>query len=150
MRGETLCAAESCTAGLVSSFLGKVPGASKVLWGSFVVYTVDAKVKLLDVPNALIEREGAVSRPVALAMAEGALAKSSASWAFSITGLAGPSDGSTQYPAVGTVWIAVANRTGSGMPSSSEAKVFQFEGSRIEVQEAAAVAALQELLKRIG
>ena len=112
------------------------------------MYTADAKVKLAGVPSALIEREGAVSRPVALAMAEGALKKSGASWAFSITGLAGPDDGSAQFPPVGTVWIAVVSRSKDGV-SLSKARMFQFEGSRIEVQEAAAVSALQELLQII-
>ena len=144
-----VAAAESCTAGLASDLIARIPGASKVFWGSFVTYTVDAKVKMLGVPEPLIKKHGPVSRPVALAMAEGALERSGASWAFSVTGLAGPGDDGSGVP-VGTVWIGVAGRDGE-KPSSvrTEAKVFLLKGSRNELRGEAAAAALEELLKRI-
>ena len=154
LKKETVAAAESCTAGLASDFIARIPGASNVFWGSFVSYTPDAKVRMLGVPEELIEKYGAVSRPVALAMAEGALKKSGAFWAFSVTGVAGPG-GDGGIPA-GTVWIglasviapATAGREGEGS-LWSEAKEFLFRGSRNEVREAAALAALQELLERV-
>jgi len=150
-QGKMIAVAESCTAGLAADMIARFPGASKVLWGSFVTYTADAKTKMLGVPKELIEAYGAVSRPVALAMAEGALERSGASWAVSITGLAGP--GGEGAP-VGTVWIGLARpaEEGAGQgakPVHSEAKRFLFEGSRNEVRLAAAAAALKELLERI-
>jgi PncC family amidohydrolase len=144
--GKMIAVAESCTAGLVADMIARVPGASKVLWGSFVTYTADAKTKMLGVPKGLIEAHGAVSSPVSLAMAEGALERSGASWAVSITGLAGP--GGEGAP-VGTVWIGLAGWAGAGTRPRSEAKRFFFKGSRNEVRAAAAAAALNELLRKI-
>ena len=151
--GKMIAAAESCTAGLAADLIARIPGASKVLWGSFVTYTADAKQKMLGVPEGLIHEFGAVSRPVALAMAEGALLKSSAHYAFSITGLAGP-DGDESGNPVGTVWIGFAARDETGGPRMAgaawkEAKEFRFKGSRNEVRKAAAMAALKEILERI-
>jgi len=149
-RGKMIAVAESCTAGLVADMMARIPGASKVLWGSFVTYTADAKTRMLGVPKGLIDRHGAVSSPVALAMAEGALERSGASWAVSITGLAGP--GGEGAP-VGTVWIGLAWRVvkvaGARPRAQSEAKRFLFKGSRNEVREAAAAAALKEVLSKI-
>ena len=145
--GKYFAAAESCTAGLAADFIARVPGASRVFWGSFVTYTAEAKTKMLGIPPELIAECGAVSRPVALAMAEGALEKSGASWAFSVTGLAGPDSSSEEAP-IGTVWIGIAARHGGS--SWSQAKVFLFSGSRNEVREAAAAAALEELAAAIG
>ena len=144
-RKKTIAAAESCTAGLASDLIARVPGASAVFWGSYVAYTIDAKITMLGIPEELIRMHGAVSRPVALAMAEGALEKSGASWAFSITGLAGPGGDENGTP-VGTVWIGLACR--GGFPRS-EAKMFHFSGRRNEVRKAAAAAALEELLIKI-
>jgi len=104
---------------------------------------------MLGVSGDLIQKEGAVSRAVALAMAEGALKKSGASWAFSITGLAGPgkADGlardSFDVP-IGTVWVGIA-----GKEIQSEAIMFRLTGSRNEVRKTAAAAALKEVLERI-
>ena len=146
--GEIIAAAESCTAGLAADLIARVPGASRVFWGSFVTYSPDAKVRMLGVSGELIKKEGAVSRGVALAMAEGALNKSGASWAFSITGLAGPAGDNSEVP-VGTVWIGIAGKDcDKGIKSG--AKMFRFTGSRNEVREAAAKAALEEVLKNIN
>jgi PncC family amidohydrolase len=148
-RKETIVAAESCTAGLAADFIARVPGASDVFWGAFVAYTTDAKLWMLGIPGEFIEEHGAVSRPVALAMAEGALERSGASWAFSITGLAGP-DGDGSGVPIGTVWIGLAGKdAGKADRLHSEAKTFLFPGSRNEVREAAAIAALEEILERI-
>jgi len=102
---------------------------------------------MLGVNRELIQKEGAVSRAVALAMAEGALKKSGASWAFSVTGLAGPTGDSFDVP-IGTVWVGIASKL-SGKDMRSEAKMFSFTGSRKEVRETAAMAALEEVLERI-
>jgi len=142
-RGKFIALAESCTAGLAADFIARVPGASEVFWGSFVTYTPDAKAKMLGIPGTLLKKYGPVSKPIALAMAEGALEKSGAFWAFSVTGLAGPGGDKSEVP-IGTVWIGIAGRDGK-----SQAKMFLFEGSRSEVREAAAAAALEELLERI-
>lgn len=160
-RKETVAAAESCTAGLAAASIAAIPGASGALWGSFVTYTADAKVRMLGVPEGLIEEHGAVSRPVAAAMAEKALEKSRASWAFSITGLAGPGgdsvsgtdnkSGIRDKPPIGTVWIGLARRDikNPGSPRIT-AKKYLFSGSRNEVREAAVASALEDLLERIN
>ena len=140
----TLAAAESCTGGLASEYLTRIPGASAVFWGSFITYTPDAKTKMLGIPGRKIEKYGAVSEPVALAMALGALKRSGASIAFSVTGLAGPGNDGSGTP-VGTVWIGVADY----VSQSCEAKSFLFHGSRGGIREAAAAAAFREILKMI-
>jgi PncC family amidohydrolase len=139
----TLAAAESCTAGLVADRLARIPGASRVFWGSFVAYAADAKERLLGVDPALIRRHGAVSRETALAMASGALERSGAHIAVSVTGLAGP-DGDGSGQPVGTVWIGIARR---GLPP--EAVACRFAGDRNAVRSAAAGRAITELLKRV-
>jgi PncC family amidohydrolase len=140
-RGKMIVIAESCTAGRVADLIACVPGASKALWGSFVCYTADAKSRMLGVPEELIRQHGAVSRAVALSMAEGALERSGAWHAVSVTGLAGPTgEGSP----IGTVWIGLA-----GKGCENNAKKNLFSGSRDEVREAAAAWALHELLQRI-
>jgi PncC family amidohydrolase len=144
--GKMIAAAESCTAGLAADLIARVPGASAVFWGSFVTYSPDAKTRMLGVSGELIKKEGAVSRGVALAMAEAALGKSGASWAFSITGLAGPAGDSSEVP-IGTVWVGIAGKSGKGIQSG--AKMFRFSGSRNEVREEAAKAALKEVLEKI-
>ena len=155
VRKEMVAAAESCTAGLASDFIARIPGASDVFWGSFVTYTAEAKTGMLGIPDGLIKKEGAVSRLVALAMAEKALEKSRASWAFSVTGLAGPG-GDGSETAVGTIWVGIAQRQFFGQDGNSQsliisgAKMFFFSGSRNEIREAAAAAAFQELLEKIG
>ena len=145
-RRQMIALAESCTAGLAADMIARLPGASRVLWGSFVTYTADAKTRMLGVPGELIEEHGAVSRPVSLAMAQGALERSGASWALSITGFAGP-DG--EGVPVGTVWIGLAGPAGAVMRPPAEAKRFLFKGSRNEVRLAAATAALKEVLSKI-
>ncbi len=91
--GRTVATAESCTGGLVAGLLTAVPGSSAVLERGFVTYSNDAKAEAIGVPIDLIRRHGAVSEPVARAMAAGALAASRASVAVAITGIAGPGAG---------------------------------------------------------
>lgn len=89
-RSLSLATAESCTGGLIGALLTDIEGASHAFERGFIVYSEDAKTELLDVPRALIDTQGAVSKAVALAMAEGALAHSAADIALAITGFAGP------------------------------------------------------------
>jgi nicotinamide-nucleotide amidase len=104
-RGWMIATAESCTGGLVAGALTAVPGSSAVLDRGFVTYSNGAKSCMVGVPAALIERWGAVSEPVARAMAEGALTHSDATVSVSITGIAGPGGGSADKP-IGLVHFA--------------------------------------------
>lgn len=108
-RGIVVATVESCTGGLVAGLLTGVPGSSVLVDRGFVTYSNQAKTDLVAVPAALIEAHGAVSRPVAIAMAEGGLARSSAQLCVSITGIAGPGGGSQEKP-VGTVHFALARQ----------------------------------------
>src|SRR5439155_13488104 len=100
-RGLTIAAAESCTGGLFTSRLTDVPGSSAYVHSAVVAYDNAAKIALLDVPPASIDEHGAVSEPVALAMAEGIRARTGADVAVGITGIAGPGGGTASEP-VGT------------------------------------------------
>jgi PncC family amidohydrolase len=134
-----LALVESCTAGLVSNLLADIPGASSVLWGSFVCYTAQAKISMLGIDGELLKKYGLVSCETARAMAEGALEKSGAGLAASVTGLAGP-DGDDSTVPVGTVWIAVAMRG-----KETFAKKFLFSGTRNEVRLCAAKNVLESV-----
>lgn len=107
--GLTLVTAESCTGGLVVGALTAMAGSSDVVDRGFVTYSNTAKTQMLGVPQALIAEHGAVSQPVAVAMAEGALKVSGAGLAVSVTGIAGPGGGSADKP-VGLVCFALARR----------------------------------------
>jgi nicotinamide-nucleotide amidase len=112
MRGKRIAAAESCTGGLIATLLTEIDGSSDVVERGFVTYSNAAKMEQLGVPAAMLAEHGAVSEPVARAMAEGALAHSHADVAVSITGIAGPGGGSAAKP-VGLVHIAAAKRGGA-------------------------------------
>jgi nicotinamide-nucleotide amidase len=101
--------AESCTGGLVAGALTDIAGSSAVVDRGFVTYTNAAKHQMLGVPNATIERHGAVSRETAEAMVRGALGNANADLAVSITGIAGPGGGTADKP-VGLVHFAAASR----------------------------------------
>ncbi len=103
--------AESCTGGLIAGLLTEIPGSSDVVERGFVTYSDESKTELLDVPAVLIRQYGAVSEPVARAMAEGARTNSRAQLAIAVTGIAGPGGGTAQKP-VGLVYVAVL-RAGS-------------------------------------
>jgi PncC family amidohydrolase len=140
---EMIVLAESCTGGLAADMIARIPGASAVLWGSFVSYTPEAKARMLGVGEDLLGKYGPVSRETVCAMAEGALEKSGVFIALAITGLAGPGGDGSAVP-VGTVWIATALRGGR-----TEAAVFSCRGSRNEVRNSAALTALEAALKRL-
>jgi nicotinamide-nucleotide amidase len=109
--GLTIATAESCTAGLIVGTLTEIAGSSAVVDRGFVTYSNEAKTGMLDVAPALIGVHGAVSREVAIAMAEGAIRASRADIAVAVTGIAGPGGGSAEKP-VGLVHFAVAVRGG--------------------------------------
>lgn len=111
-QGRTLALAESCTGGLLAARLTDVPGSSAVLRGGVVAYANEAKTALLGVEPALLQQHGAVSEPVALAMANGARVRFAADVAVATTGIAGPGGGSAQKP-VGTVCFALATADGA-------------------------------------
>ena len=110
-KGVRIAAAESCTGGLICGLLTEIAGSSDVVERGFVTYSNRAKRDLLGVPNALITREGAVSKSVVCAMAEGALARADAQVAVAVTGIAGPGGGSADKP-VGLVHIAAIRAGG--------------------------------------
>lgn len=110
--GWTLATAESCTGGFLAHRLTNISGSSEVFGFGWVTYANKAKIQELGVPAALLQSEGAVSEPVARAMAQGALAQSNAHLAVALTGIAGPTGGTEQKP-VGTVWIGLAQRGAS-------------------------------------
>jgi len=110
-RALTVATAESCTGGLVAAALTEIAGSSDVVECGFVTYSNTAKAALLGVPAATLARHGAVSSETAMAMAKGALKKSKADLAVSITGIAGPGGGSKKKP-VGLVYFAATSRDG--------------------------------------
>lgn len=107
--GAMVATVESCTGGLIAGTLTEIAGSSDVVDRGFVTYSNEAKNELVAVPMGLIERFGAVSEPVAIAMAEGGLQHSNAHVAVSVTGVAGPGGGSKEKP-VGLVHIGCAVR----------------------------------------
>jgi len=140
LRGQTLTFAESCTGGLLSSELTQLAGISDVFLGSIIAYSNGLKASSLGVPEHLFRTVGAVSRPVALSMAHGAKALTKATWAVSITGIAGPGGGTERKP-VGTVCFAVVG------PGFEQTKMEFFSGQRIEVQKSSAEFAARWLLE---
>lgn len=107
--GQTLSLAESCTGGLLAHRITNVPGASEVFLRGYVTYSNAAKISDLGVAEELISGQGAVSEPVARAMAEGCRARSQSDFAIAVTGIAGPGGGTAEKP-VGTVFVALAGR----------------------------------------
>ncbi len=122
-RGETLALAESCTGGRLSAMITDIPGASKAFVEGFVTYSNEAKQRALGVTEDVLSAHGAVSEECAVQMAEGAKKASGATWALSVTGIAGP-DGGTEEKPVGTVFIGLAG------PRGAFARRFQFVGDR--------------------
>jgi len=135
---EPLAVAESCTGGLIAERITRLPGASAYFEGGMVVYANRAKTAWLGVDAATIEREGAVSREVALAMAEGLFARGHATLGAAVTGIAGP-DGGTEEKPVGTVWIAW------GRPGALRCECLHLGGDRDAVRRLAADAVLSRL-----
>jgi len=141
-RGVTVALAESCTGGLVAAKLVGVPGMSAHLLEAVVAYANESKVRTLGVPAELIEAHGAVSEPVARAMAEGARRRAGADLAVSVTGIAGPGGGTPEKP-VGTVWFALADAAGAVAIRE------HLLGDRALIRERAACHALDILRRRL-
>lgn len=139
-----LTTAESCTGGLVAAALTAVAGSSAAYERGFVTYSNEAKTEILGVPKSTIDKHGAVSEPVARAMAEGAIAHSRADIAVSITGIAGPDGGSEDKP-VGLVHFATARRGGQ---TQAEKRIFA--GDRDAIRLAAVAAALRLIVGRLA
>jgi nicotinamide-nucleotide amidase len=141
-RGLRIAVAESCTGGLLGGRLTAVPGSSSQFVGGVIAYADETKERILGVPADLLAVHGAVSGPVACAMATGAARLLGAPVAVSLTGIAGPDGGSPEKP-VGTVWIGVA------LPTGAEALVRTLVGTREEIRCRAAQLALYELWRRL-
>jgi nicotinamide-nucleotide amidase len=137
-----LATAESCTGGLVAATLTTIAGSSDVVDRGFVAYSNEAKHDLVGVPMELITSHGAISEEVARAMAEGALGRSRASIAVSVTGIAGPGGGSAEKP-VGLLCFGLAQR---GQPVISERHVLPGDRGGIR---AAAVAHVFGMIRRL-
>jgi nicotinamide-nucleotide amidase len=141
LAGRHLATAESCTAGLVAARLTDRPGSSAYVAGGVVAYANEAKIGLLGVEPALIEAHGAVSEPVAEAMADGALRRFEADTAVSVTGIAGP-DGGTEDKPVGTVCWSVRLAEGGGLTRQA-----LLPGDRADIRDRSTTVALH-LLRR--
>ena len=142
-RGLTIAAAESCTGGLLLSRLTDIAGSSDYVLGGAVTYGNALKTTLVGVPPSLIDAHGAVSEPVAVALAEGVRARTGASLGLGITGIAGPGGGTSEKP-VGTVAIALS---GSGL--ETRVRTLSFFGGRPQVKFQATQAALDMVRRRL-
>jgi nicotinamide-nucleotide amidase len=135
-----LATAESCTGGLLSTTITHRPGTSKTFERGFITYSNESKMEMLGVSKEILDNHGAVSAQCAEAMAKGALEKSRAQLAVSITGIAGPDGGTTTKP-VGLVYFGYALKGGSSGSLSEN-----FKGDRGEVQTQACITALKHLI----
>ena len=140
LEGKTLATAESCTGGGIGAALTAIPGSSSVYKGGIISYTNWVKANLLNVDEGLLEEHGAVSAPVAQAMAEGARKTLQADVAVSVTGLAGPGGDEYGNP-VGRVYIGYSNAT------TAISREYTFSGERDDVRNAAIKEALKLILE---
>jgi nicotinamide-nucleotide amidase len=136
-RGQTVATAESLTAGLLAATLAGVPGASAVLVGGLITYTVETKIALAGVPRTLLDEVGPVAAPTAAALAEGARDRCAATWGVGLTGVAGP-EPHGGHP-VGTVYLGLAG------PGSAEVAELRLDGSRWDIRLAAVHQAINRL-----
>ncbi|SDL39587.1 nicotinamide-nucleotide amidase [Modicisalibacter muralis] len=141
-RGVFVTAAESCTGGGVASAITAVAGSSAYFETGYVTYANAAKTRLLGVPEAVLETQGAVSRETVEAMVAGACADSGADLGVAISGVAGPGGGSADKP-VGTVWLAWGDAT------QQRAERYHFDGDRQAIRDQAVRMALEGLIRRL-
>jgi len=144
LSGRRIATAESCTAGLLAARLTDRPGSSDYVMGGVVSYSNDAKAQLLGVDSALIEMHGAVSEPVAEAMAAGALERFGADTAVAITGIAGPGGGTAEKPA-GTVCFTVKLADGS-----TDTRTLRLPGNRSDIRERSTTVAMHLLHRALS
>jgi nicotinamide-nucleotide amidase len=138
-RGATVTTAESCTGGWVAKVITDIAGSSAWFERGFVTYSNEAKAQMIGVKPATLEQHGAVSEPVVVEMAIGAIKAARADYAISISGIAGP-DGGTATKPVGTVWFGFASAAGEGITRCE-----CFSGDRENVRRQATAYALQTL-----
>lgn len=141
-RGLRLASAESCTGGRIGAALTAIPGSSDCYQGGVIAYQNAVKEKLLGVSGALLSEHGAVSEPVARAMAQGARKALEADWAVSTSGIAGPGGGSETKP-VGLVCMGIAG------PRGDYAYRHIFSGTREEIQSQSVYTVLELLLRHL-
>lgn len=139
---KTLSVAESCTGGLLCGRITSIPGSSFFFKQGLIVYSNEGKIKLLDIPKALIEREGAVSGPVAHALAEHIRMKAQTHYGLSITGIAGP-DGATRTKKAGLVYIGIST------PTETCVEEFNLKGDRAAIREQTVMVALDMLRRKL-
>lgn len=138
----TVAVAESCTGGMLGERFTSVAGSSDYFVGGFITYTNEMKIELLGVPPELLEEHGAVSQPVAEAMAEGARRRTNSTYALSVTGLAGPASANDEVPA-GTTFLGIADAAGTHVLKR------QFLGDRTRIRNFASQLALDLLRRRV-
>lgn len=139
----TITAAESCTGGRIAAAITSVAGSSQVFPGSVVTYCDEMKQKMLEVPEALLEAQGAVSEPVVWAMARGAARLFDTDLALAVTGLAGPDGDSSEQP-IGTVFLGLYAQ------GDARAEHHVFTGTRAQIQQQAAERALDMALEYLS
>jgi nicotinamide-nucleotide amidase len=138
----TISTAESCTGGMVSSYLTNIAGSSEYFLGGVISYSNEVKIGLLSVSQNTLDKFGAVSEETAIEMATGSRGATGSDIAVSVTGIAGPGGGSKEKP-VGTVCFAIANNLGV------RSMTHHFQGSREEVRESSCLVALELILDEI-
>jgi nicotinamide-nucleotide amidase len=143
-RNQTLAIAESCTGGLLANRITNVPGASNVFVAGYIVYSNEAKVDVLAVDSEVIAQNGAVSEPVAVAMAEGSRKRARTDFALATTGIAGPGGASIEKP-IGTVFVALASAN-----SDTVAKRLFFPNDRETFKQQTAQAAFDMLRRQLS
>jgi nicotinamide-nucleotide amidase len=148
-RQEMLATAESCTGGWVAQCLTSLAGASAWFERGFVVYSNAAKTQMLGVAETTLAQYGAVSEPVASAMAQGAITHSPAQWSLAITGIAGPGGGTADKP-VGTVCFAWGHRADGSKNIQLTSRTCHLDGDRRHIRQQAVILALEGLLERLA
>ncbi len=143
LHAKTIAVAESCSGGLLSTLLTQKPGSSAYFLLGVSAYSNKAKSLLLNIPSKAISSSGAVSRKVAILMAQNIRKKINADFALSITGIAGP-QGKTATKPIGTVFISLASK------NKTFCNLFVFRGNRASVRRQAACAALQLLIRNLN
>ena len=138
-----MATAESCTGGLIANRVTNVPGSSAVFVAGYICYANSAKVDMLKIDRRIIEEHGAVSEPVARALADGARACAGSDYALATTGIAGPAGGFTEKP-VGTVYVGLASGE-----SDTKVKKFFFPTDRETFKQLVAQSALELLRRKI-